>query len=415
MPLPRSLAPLRHRQFALFWSAAFVSNIGTWMESVAVGVYVTETTGKALWAGLVAAAAFVPTGLLGPVGGALADRFDRRRLLIASTTGSTVLAGTLCALFVRGDPSPAAVTLIVLLAGCAWALGFPSYQALLPNLVPREEITGAMGLSSAQWNLGRVIGPAIAGLVLTNFGVPWALAINTLSFLAPLIVIATLTLPVPEPHDGTSLLRSMQEGWRYATGEPGLRVMLVRFCGALVCIAPFIALVPAMAVKVFDAPERGTSMLITAQGVGAVAMGVAIGGLGERYGLRRVFTGCLTLVCPAVVLYASAPTLWLAALGIAVVGFLYLGIVSSAMTLAQLRTPDRLRGRVLSINNVALGLLYPIGATVQGRVADSIGLRATAAGAALLLAGVLLVARFVRSNATAVLDEPAAAIAAATG
>ena len=415
MPLPRSLAPLRHRQFALFWAAAFVSNIGTWMESVAVGVYVTETTGQALWAGLVAAAAFVPTGLLGPVGGALADRFDRRRLLLASTTGSTVIAGTLCLLFVRGDPSPAAVTLLVLLAGCSWALGFPSYQAMLPNLVPREEITGAMGLSSAQWNLGRVIGPAIAGLVLTNFGVSWALAVNTLSFLAPLVVIATLRLPAPEPHDGTSLLRSMREGWRYATREPGLRVMLLAFCGALVCVAPFIALVPAVAVKVFDAPERGTALLITAQGVGAVAMGLAIGGLGERYGLRRVFTGCLVLVCPAVIAYAFAPTLWLAALGIGVVGFLYLGIVSSAMTLAQLRTPDRLRGRVLSVNNVALGLLYPIGSTIQGRVADSIGLRATAAGAAALLGVALVAVRLVRSGVADVLDEPAVAVAGATG
>jgi MFS family permease len=374
---------------------------------VSIGVYVTDTTGQAFWAGLVAAATFVPTAFLGPVGGALADRYERKKLLLASTTGSTLFAAILCVLFIAGDPAPALVTLIVFFAGCSWAIGFPAYQTILPELVPRDELAGAMGLSSAQWNLGRVIGPAIAGVVLTNFGVAWALGINTLSFLAPLIVVAGLTLPRPERHDGSSLLHSMREGWRYATSEPGLRVILVGFCGALIFVAPFIALVPAVAVKVFDAPERGTSLLITAQGVGAVAMGIAIGGLGNRFGLRRVFTGCLALLVPAVVAYAYAPTLVWAAAGIAVVGFLYLGVISSVMTMAQLRSPDRLRGRVLSINNVALGLLYPLSATVQGRIADNVGLRATAGGAALTLGVGLLLARLLRHGATAVLDDPA--------
>jgi MFS family permease len=163
--LPASLAPLRHRQFAGFWAAAFVSNIGTWMESVSVGAYVTDVTDQALWAGLVAAAAFLPTGLMGPIGGAMADRFDRRRILLASNALNLLVAGVLTALFATGEPAPGVVTGLVLLAGLSFAFGFPSYQALLPDLVPREDLVGAMGLSSAQWNLGRVIGPALAGLV----------------------------------------------------------------------------------------------------------------------------------------------------------------------------------------------------------------------------------------------------------
>ena len=137
---PASLRPLRHRDFSLVWSAALVSNIGSWMQTVAVGVLVTHLTHQAGWTGLVAAAAFLPIGLLSPVGGAVADRVDRRRWLLGTTMGETFFATVLAVLAATGNATPLAVTLAVLGGGTMAALGFPAYQAILPDLVPRDDL-----------------------------------------------------------------------------------------------------------------------------------------------------------------------------------------------------------------------------------------------------------------------------------
>ncbi|GIU88718.1 MAG: MFS transporter [Acidimicrobiia bacterium] len=402
---PRSLAPFRHRAYARLWSGAFVSNIGTWMETVAIGVYVTEVTGQAAWTGTVAAAGFVPVALLAPIGGALADRLPRRRLLISTSLVQAGLAALLTALFVTGEPSAPVVTLIVFGGGVASALGFPAYQAMLPDLVPEEDLPGAMALSSAQWNLGRVIGPALAGLVVELGGFSWALGLNAASFLAVVFVLLPMRLPTPAPGPGESLRSSMLAGIRFARTDPGLRVSFGAMALNTLVAAPFIALVPAMAEKVFDAGARGTSILVTAQGVGAVAMGLALGGLTQRYGARRVVVAMLALLPPALVTYAWAPGLASSAAALLVVGALYLGALSSFFTISQLRAPPALRGRVLAVNNVILGSLYPLGSVVQGAIADTAGLRATTAGAGIVMAAVLLAVRVLRPGITRAIEQ----------
>jgi MFS family permease len=399
-----SLAPLRHRSFARLWAGAFVSNIGTWMETVALGVYVTQLTGQAAWTGAVAAAGFVPVAVLAPVGGALADRVHRKRLLVATTLVQTALAALLTVLFVVGEPSAPVVTFIVFASGISWALGFPAYQAMLPDLVPAEDLPGAMGLSSAQWNLGRVIGPAIAGVVVELGGFAWALGINAASFLAVIAVVVTLQLPRPAPHAGETLRQSIADGVRHVRADRGLRVSVAAMSVNTLLAAPFIALVPAMAEKIFDSGARGTSVLVTAQGIGAVAMGLALGGLTARHGVRGVLAIVLGGLPLALVAYGYAPNLALSAIALAAVGALYLGALSSFMTFAQLRAPAALRGRVLAVNNVVLGSLYPLGAVLQGRIADGIGLRATTAGAGVLLGVTLLAARVARPDLGAALD-----------
>ena len=179
-----SFRPLRHRNFALVWFGGMVSNIGSWMQTVAVGVLVTQLTHQAHWTGLVAAAAFLPMGLLTPIGGAMADRVDRRMLLLLTTVGETAFATVLAVLAAIHHDSPVAVTLTVLAGGVITALGFPSYQALVPALVPREDLLGAIALGSAQWNFGRVVGPALAGLVLVLGSYTLAFALNAISFFA---------------------------------------------------------------------------------------------------------------------------------------------------------------------------------------------------------------------------------------
>jgi MFS family permease len=406
--LPRSLAPLRHRSFALLWAGAFTSNIGTWMETVGVGILVTTTTHRAGWTGLVAAAAFVPNAVLGPLGGALADRLRRKRVLLTATTVQTVLAGTLTMLAATDNAHPGVVTLIVLASGCAMALGFPAYQALLPDLVPRADLPGAVALSSAQWNLGRVIGPALAGVVIGFGGFEWAFGINTLSFLAVIAVVASLRLPPPAPVREASIIAAIRAGAHFARTEPGLRVVIAYMALNSLLAAPFIALVPAVALKVFGNGEFGTSLLVTAQGVGAVLMGLSLGPLFDRFGSRRVLLGVLGGLPIALVAYAAAPNLAVGVVTIFVVGFLYLGALSSFTTIAQLRSPTELRGRVMSLLMVLLGTLYPLGSVLQGAVADRVGLRVTTAGAGLIMAAALLAVRLLRPDLARALDEPTA-------
>jgi MFS family permease len=376
------------------------------METVGVGILVTTTTHQAGWTGLVAAAAFVPNAFLGPVGGALADRLPRRRVLLTTTTVQTVLAATLTLLAATDSAHPGVVALIVLGAGCAMALGFPSYMALLPDLVPRDDLPGAVALSSAQWNLGRVIGPALAGIVIGIGGYEWAFGFNTVSFLAVIAVVLSLRLPPPAPVREASILESIRAGARFARADPGLRVVIAYMALNSLLAAPFIALVPAVALKVFGSGDYGTSLLVTAQGIGAVLMGLALGPLFARFGGRRVLLGVLGGLPLALLAYAAAPNLAVAVLTIFAVGFLYLGALSSFTTIAQLRAPTELRGRVLSLLMVLLGTLYPLGSVLQGAIADRIGLRATTAGAGILMGASLLLVGAVRPDLAGALDEP---------
>ena len=396
MSWPRSLAPLRHRRYAALWTGGFASNVGTWMETVGVGILVTSQTGRAAWAGIVAAAAFIPNALLGPLGGALADRLPRRRLLLTTTSVQTALASTLAALAAVGAGRPGAVTLIVFGSGCANAIGLPSLHAVLPDLVPRQELTGAVALSSAEWNLGRVVGPALAGVVIGVGGYALAFAINAASFLAVILAVAPLRLPAPSPAPGESIRTAIRTGARFAWHEPGIRAVLVYLALNSLLAAPFIALVPAVASRVFDDPASGTAALVTSQGVGAVVMALTLSSLAHRYGHRATLLFCLVTLPLALVAYASAPTLGLAAAAIFAVGALYLGCLSSFTTIAQLRAPAAVRGRVLSVLFVSLGLLYPIGSVTQGTIADAIGLRATTAGAAALLFAAFVALRVTR-------------------
>jgi MFS family permease len=410
--LPKSLSPLRHRSFALLWTGAFVSNIGTWMETVGVGILVTTETHSAAWAGTVGAAGFVPIAVLGPIGGALADRLPRKRLLLSTTTVQTVLAAVLTLLAASGTPSPAVVTLLVLASGCAMAIGFPAYQALMPDLVPANDLPGAIALSSAQWNLGRVIGPLLAGVVISVGGYEWAFGINTLSFFAVIAVIASLTLPPPSEAEEASIVAAIRAGTRVVRADPGLRVVVGYMTVNTLLAAPFIALVPAFALKVFDNEDVGTAALVTAQGAGAVAMALALGPLFARFGSRRVLTAVLGGLPVALCAYAFAPVLAAGVVAIFFVGFLYLGALSSFTTIAQLRAPAAFRGRVMSVLMVLLGALYPLGSLVQGAIADRIGLRATTAGAAGLMALVLVVTWRLRPDLMRVLDEQPASASA---
>ena len=392
--------PFRHRAFAVIWTGSFVSNIGTWMETVAIGVYVTQATGQAAWTGTVAALTYVPTVLLGPFGGALADRFDRRRFLVGVTLFQTLLAAVLTLLAATDRLSVAAVATIVLLAGCAFAVAMPALQAMTPDLVGTDDLLGAMSLGAAQFNLGRVVGPALAGLVITAGGLAWAFGFNVVSFGAVLVALSLVRIPPLVRADGAParVLRTIADGVVAARRDPGIRTALLLLLATTFLVSPFIGLVPAVAIKVFGRGAPGTSALVTAQGVGAVLAALAAAPLAARLGRRRLLVAALLLVGPAAVLYGLAPTFPLAVVAIALLGFVYLAVLSGTSTVCQLRAPRELRARIASLFMLGVGGGHALGLVIQGWLGDRVGLPAVTAATGLLLLGIVVVVRVTRPD-----------------
>jgi MFS family permease len=389
-----ALAPLRHRNFAILWTASLVSNVGTWMQTVAIGALVVSRTGQASWAVLVAAGAFLPIGLLSPVGGALADRLPRRPVIAAGNLAEALVAAALAALVSAGHDAPLGLLGLVTLQGCASALIMPVSQAILPDLVPRSQFLAASSLNSAQWNAGRIAGPALAGATIAAFGFGASFVANAVSFLAVVIAMLFVRLS-PPPALRSSVLASLHAGLSVARAQPSCRAAIVTIGVVAFVAAPFIALVPAMALRLSHggptAVAAATSELTTAQGLGAVAGALLMAPLAARIGRGRLLAWSLALLPAALTAYALAPSRWWAVAALFVVGLVYLGVLSGLSTVVQLAAPTAYRGRVISFFQVALGVSYPVGALLQGPLADAVGIGWTTAGSAAVLALVSLV------------------------
>jgi MFS family permease len=361
-----TLRPLHHRNFALLAAASLVSNVGSWMQTVGVGALVTADTGRATWTALVAAAAFLPIGLLSPIGGALADRLDRRRWMAIANLVQAGLAALLAVLTATGRASPAAVTIVVFLAGSVQAMILPFQQALIPDLVPKQDVLGAASLGAAGYNLGRVLGPALAAVVIAITSYTWAFAINAASFLVVVGALCLIRLPHHIPaRESERLFKQIRAGARAAWDEPGCRSAILLIACAAFLASPFIALIPAKAALLTDGGRREigatTGALTTAQGVGAVMGALLLTPLAERLGRQRVLVFDLIATPLALCAYAMAPSTFTAVVALAAVGACYIGILSGLNAVVQLRAPDGFRARILSLYLMALGSIYPVG------------------------------------------------------
>ena len=400
-----SFRPFRHRQYLIYWTGNFISNIGTWMESVALGAFVASATGKAFWSGIIAAAGFLPTGLLSPVGGVVADRFPRKPVLLTMTMVQMLVAGVLAAAAFQHRLTPELVAPLVFVAGVAGALGFPAYGAAVRDLVPAEDLTAAIGLGSAQWNLGRIVGPALAGAVIAFGGIGWALAINTVSFLAVVVTLLVITLgrPTPTAHR-PGWYASLSEGFRFVRTEPGLRVSSAAMVVNTFFAAPFIALVPAMVEKVLHRDREAVSLLVTCQGIGAVLAAVRLGKLTDRLGHATLLGMNMVLVPLTLTIYALVPGLVAKAIALVPLGAAYLLALTTFSSIAQLRAPAEIRGRSIAVNNTILGLLYPLGALLQGALGDRFGVDRTTAAAGLTMLVIVVAARLLHPGVLRALE-----------
>jgi MFS family permease len=384
-----------------------VSNIGTWMETLALGVFVTTVTGRAEATGGIAALTFLPAVVLSPVGGALADRFDRRVYLAVGTLVQALLAGILTVLAFTGRLSVPAVAVISLLNGCASALSNPAFSALVADIVPPEDLHSAVSLNSAQFNLGRIIGPTLAALVLAAGGPAWALFVNTLSFLAVLVALSRVrSSGRSSSQQREALWPGILRGARVARQDGGIFLAMMGTLAVSALVAPFIGLVPVFAIRVFHQGAAATSLLVAAQGVGAVTAAVMIGPIVEAFGRRRVLEVCLLLIGPMAALYWMAPTLHLAALAIVGLGALYMSTLAGLNTTCQLRAPPDLQARVTSLYSMMLGVGYAGGVWLQGALADRVGVRFVTASSALLLLALVLTQRLLRPRAFDATEAP---------
>ncbi len=386
------LRALSHPIYARVWAGAFISNVGTWMETIGVGVYVTQTTGRAGWTGTVAALAFLPSIVIGPLGGALADRFERRQHLTAVNVAQTVCAALLMVLALSGHLSVPAVALLVTVNGFASTLGGPAYNALMADLVPPKDLLSAITLSSAQFNLARVVGPMLAALAIAAGGLGAAFGLNALSFLA--VVISLSAVPSMRPHGAKEpILAGIRAGLVVAREDQGIRRALMLITATSVLIAPFIGLVPAFAIKTLERGASGASLLVTAQGLGAVLSAVASSSFADRYGRRRLLVGATWAIGPVAALYWLAPSYPFALVAMFCLGALYLAVVTSSSTVCLARAPKPLQARVSSLYSSLLGTGYALGVVVMGWLGDVVGLPAAGAAAAALYLTLLLVAR----------------------
>ena len=404
--LPDAVAAFRSRDFTLFWSGALVSNIGTWMQNVTVPyVIFYRLTHSALWLGLAAFAQLFPSLLIGPVAGALAERLDRRRVLIVSNAVQGLLALGLWAMWVAGGRSPILMVVLVAGGGLAFGATMPSWQAFLTDLVPREDLLNAITLNSAQFNGARALGPAVGGLVLGRFGPSWAFLFNALSFVA---VIAVLTLiqstAVARERVRRRVLRDFADGVAYVRRHGGILlaigiVMAVFFLGN-----PVFQLAPVFAKRVYRVGPGLYGLLTAAYGIGAVVGAGVLGLVGRRWPRSRLVVAAVLLYAAGLIAFGLSRDYVVGWLFLAVTGAAFLGAVATTNTSVQLLVSDEVRGRVLAVYMMALTGSYPVGALLQGWLADRIGAPATVVAAGSIL-GVVGLVLLLRPGLTSLLDE----------
>jgi MFS family permease len=371
-----ALRPLRHRDFALLWSASLVSNIGTWIQTIAVGSILATDTRKAATLGWAAAAAFLPMAILAPLGGLISDRVHRKLFLIGTLTFDTALATTLAVLLANGQRSPLVLSTILFFEGASAALSLPNRQALMPELLPPEDLLPAVALGSASWNGGRVAGPLLAALIIPTWGATWAVILNAASFAA--MVFAAIFIRIPRRRVtelGDNLVTRLRSGVRAIRATPAGRHALLRIALLGATAGPFIGLIPIVAENVFHGGPRVTSIFVTAQGLGAVIGVLGGASLVERIGRWATLQGAMAVAGVSLILYSQANAVAVAAIMLVFVGGAYFIVMSGSQAMVQGATEAQYRARAISLFSVSLSLSYTIAVVLNGLLADAFGLR----------------------------------------
>lgn len=382
----------RFRDFRLFWTGQIISYSGTWMHSTAQGWLVYSLTKSPFYLGVVSAASWLPILLLSLVGGAVADRFRKRYLLIATQALSILPALVIGILTAKGVVTVWHVIAMGFLMGTFNAFDIPARQSFLIEMVKKESLLNAVALNSAAFNGARIIGPVAAGLTIEHIGLAPCFFINAASFLAVIGALAMMKVQGIAGGKRKSILSEISEGVGFIKREPGaLRPMLLVALFSLFGL-PFIALLPVFAEEVLNVGAEGLGFLAGAAGVGALSAAMMLAFRGDVSGKGKPMS-IASMAFPAALLVFSLSADYALSLGALVVaGFAIVSFLALANSSIQLLTPDGLRGRVMSVyTTVFLGMM-PIGHSIMGTLASALGTaKAVALGAGIcLLASVII-------------------------
>jgi MFS family permease len=370
--LQRVLSALAFRDFRILWLGAFASTIGTWMQKVAQSWLVFDMTKSSFFLGLDDFLGQLPILLFTVLGGVIADRHDRRRLLIGSQYVQMTTAFVLAGLVWTGYVEIIHILLLSFITGLAQAFGGPAYQSLIPTLVPKAHLPNAIALNSIQFNLSRIFGSLLAAAALAAFGTALCFALNGLSFVV--VIAALLALTVTHiPAERKPILQEMHGGFSHVKRDPALIALAVVAFATTFLGLPLLTFLPAVARNVFQGEMGLYSTMMAFSGAGSVCGALLVAWLGRFTHMGRTLLIVQVLFGGLVAAFAMSRVLWLSELLLFLCGVSAMIVTAMTTSLVQLIVPDHLRGRVVSIYMVAFRGGMPLGSLVSGYIATFTG------------------------------------------
>jgi predicted MFS family arabinose efflux permease len=386
----RTFRAFRYRDFRLMWLGACASTIGTFVQQFAQSWLVYDLTKNAFYLGLDLFLGQLPIILFSLVGGVFADRRDRRKMLLASQYIQMVCAFTLAALFYMHAVRIWEILFLSFIVGVGQSFGGPAYSALLPTLVPAEDLANAIAMNSIQFNLARVLGPALGGLAYASFGATWCFTANGISFLAVIASLMMIQVRFNPPKSNQAILKSIKEGLSFIRKREGLSVLV--FLAFVTTLLGFSlpAFLPVIVQTVFHGGPQTYQLLLMSSGTGSI-VGALIVAASERL-KQQGYLVLWTLIALGIATTGFALSRWLllSSLLIFLSGVALMASASFMLSLAQLIVPDQMRGRVMSVYNLAFRLGIPVGSLILGEIIPLFGVARALAISGLALIGVAL-------------------------
>jgi MFS family permease len=390
--LALAVRALRHRNFQLFFAGQLISLIGTWMQTVAQSWLVYRMTNSALLLGAVGFASQIPVFLMAPIGGIVADRHNRRRVVIATQVLSMILASFLAALTLSGRIQVWQIMVLASLLGVVNAFDIPARQAFLIDMVGREDLMNAIALNSSMFNGARIIGPAISGILVASIGEGWCFFANAVSYIA--VIVGLLLMRIEHAANLAtqgSPLENILEGFAFARNTGPIRAILLLLGLVSFVGMPYAVLMPVFADQILHGGARGLGILMGATGIGALLGAASLAARVGVKGLGRLIAICSGGFGVSLIFFSFSRYFWLSTVLLVPVGFFMMVQMASSNTLIQAMVPDQLRGRILAVYSMMFMGMAPFGALSAGAVAHRVGAPWTVAlGGVACIAGSIL-------------------------
>ncbi|MBW3565293.1 MAG: MFS transporter [Acidobacteria bacterium] len=370
---PNLLRAFRHRNFALFFSGQIISLIGTWMQSVAQAWLVYRLTGSATMLGIVGFATMIPSFLFASFGGLLADRVSRRRILLWTQILSMTLAFILAVLTLSGMIQVWHILLLATLLGLVNAFDVPARQSFVVEMVAREHLPNAIALNSSMFNGARMIGPAVAGVIVATLGEGWCFLINAISYVAVIAGLLMMKMPPGSPRTGEideSILSRLAGGWRFASRTRPIRALLLLLGLVSLVGMPYTTLMPIFADRILHGGPQALGILLGSAGLGAFGGSIVLATRRDVRGLGRWVARAAVAFGAFLIVFAFSRIFWLSAAILVAVGASMIVQMAASNTLIQVMVPDALRGRVMALYSMMFLGMAPFGALFAGWLAE---------------------------------------------